>query len=273
MVSVDQVYMIGHMKNADGSINNKNVVLSAACEAAELFQCMMAVNQKLEDWQRFNHTLEMHLRSVECEKIHDICQELLRMSHTTVTKLLYELDSVHGIGLIERYRQGNNRPSVIYVKNFVKRSRGKPVRYFASGTPETGNPDCKELEIRIARNWKSGTQKNRSPDCKNLDGSNTKINKTEKNHTDKSKGNTPTLEEKFSQYGRFKNVVLSEAELQELMTLFPWDYQKRIDHLSVYMKSSGKEYQNHFATICLWAERDGTRAGMDKYEFQEGESL
>ena len=34
MVSVDQAYMVGHMKNADGSINNKNVVLSAACEAA-----------------------------------------------------------------------------------------------------------------------------------------------------------------------------------------------------------------------------------------------
>lgn len=74
MVSVDQAYMVGHMKNADGSINNKNVVLSAACEAAELFQCMMSVNQKLEDWQRFNHTLEMHLGSVECEKIHNICQ-------------------------------------------------------------------------------------------------------------------------------------------------------------------------------------------------------
>lgn len=57
MVSVDQAYMVGHMKNADGSINNKNVVLSAACEAAELFQCMMSVNQKLEDWQRFNHIL------------------------------------------------------------------------------------------------------------------------------------------------------------------------------------------------------------------------
>ncbi|MFQ9157401.1 MAG: hypothetical protein ACLR5B_07175 [Blautia sp.] len=123
---------------------------------------------------------------------------------------------------------------------------------------ETGSPERK---------------KNRSPDCKNLDGNNTKINKTEKNHTDKSKGNTSALEEKFSLYGRFKNVVLSEAELRELMMLFPWDYQKRIDHLSVYMKSSGKEYQNHFATICLWAERDGARAGMDKYEFQEGESL
>lgn len=81
MVSVDQAYMVGHMKNADGSINNKNVMLSAACEAAELFQCMMSVNQKLEDWQRFNHTLEMHLRSVECEKIHDICQAVYGMKH------------------------------------------------------------------------------------------------------------------------------------------------------------------------------------------------
>ena len=64
MVSVDQAYMVGHMKNADGSINYKNVVLSAACEAAELFQCMMSVNQKLEDWQRFNHTLEQHLEGL-----------------------------------------------------------------------------------------------------------------------------------------------------------------------------------------------------------------
>ncbi len=168
------------------------------------------------------------------------------MSHTTVTKLLYELDSVHGIGLIERYRQGNNRPSVIYVKNFVKRIRGKPVRYFCLWNARTwnsrlqgiGNPDCKKLEVRNA--------KNRSPDCKNLDGSNTKINKTEKNHTDKSKGNTPALEEKFGLYGRFKNVVLSEAELRELMMLFPWDYQKRIDHLSVYMKSSGKRISEPF---------------------------
>ena len=193
-------------------------------------------------------------------KAFTLLQQIQKYANACLEKGTPEYEAVmHSISILE--------------KNFVKRSRGKPVRYFVSGMPETGNPDCKELEIRIARNWKSGTQKNRSPDCKNLDGSNTKINKTEKNHTDKSKGNTPALEEKFSQYGRFKNVVLSEAELQELMTLFPWDYQKRIDHLSVYMKSSGKEYQNHFATICLWAERDGTRIGMDKYEFQEGESL
>ncbi len=70
---------------------------------------------------------------------------------------------------------------------------------------ETGSPERK---------------KNRSPDCKNLDGNNTKINKTEKNHTDKSKGYTSALEEKFSLYGRFKNVVLSEAELREFDDAF-----------------------------------------------------
>ena len=81
MVSVDKAYMIGHMRNANGSLNNKNLVLSAEFEAAELFQCMMEINQKLDDWQRFNHTLNMHLRSVECEKIHDICQAVYAMRH------------------------------------------------------------------------------------------------------------------------------------------------------------------------------------------------
>ena len=82
-------------------------------------------------------------------------QELLRMSHTTVTKLLYELDSVHGIGLIERYRQGNNRPSVIYVKNFVKRIRGSH--------REQGTGDYKAKSIyeagRFDKKVKSGYQR------------------------------------------------------------------------------------------------------------------
>lgn len=74
-------------------------------------------------------------------------------------------------------------------------------------------------------------------------------------------------------YGKFQNVFLSDAEYQELTEMFPWDYRKRIEQLSVYIKSSGKQYQNHFATICLWAERDGISAGNGKYDYEEGESL
>ena len=86
---------------------------------------------------------------------------------------------MHGIGLIERYRQGNNRPSVIYVKKFCETEQRKArkilcfwnARNWKSTLQGIGNPDCKKLEVRNA--------KNRSPDFKNLDGSNTKINKTE----------------------------------------------------------------------------------------------
>ena len=82
-------------------------------------------------------------------------QEVLHMSHTTVTKLLRELDSVHGIGLIERYRQGCNRPSVIYVKNLLSFWNA---RNLLSGTQESGSPECKKLAVRNAKKWKSGVQ-------------------------------------------------------------------------------------------------------------------
>lgn len=74
-------------------------------------------------------------------------------------------------------------------------------------------------------------------------------------------------------YGRFKNIKLSEEEYLELCELFPDIYQKMIDQLSVYMKSSGKTYQDHFATLLLWGEREGKSIGGGRYDFQEGECL
>ena len=107
---------------------------------------------------------------------------------------------------------------------------------------------------------KAGIQKTRSPDFKNIYPSNTDINKTEKNKTDKSK-KASRKKENTRLYGRFKNIRLSEEEYLELCELFPDIYQKMIDQLSVYMKSSGKTYQDHFATLLLWAEREGKSMG------------
>jgi hypothetical protein len=195
-------------------------------------------------------------------------QQTLRASHTTVTKLLYELDSFHGIGLIERYRQGCNRPSIIYVKNFVSRTRDRP-----NGVQENGNPECRKLEVRSERNWKSGAQETGSPDCKNLEVNNTNKSKTDNNDTDRSeRAATPAMES--SPYsGRFGNVKLSPEEYRELGSLYPRGHKKMIDHLSSYMRSTGKTYRDHFATLILWAERDGVSSGERKYECEEGECL
>lgn len=45
--------------------------------------------------------------------------ETMHCRSEKATKLLTELDSKKGIGLIERIRQGQGKPSMIFVKNFA----------------------------------------------------------------------------------------------------------------------------------------------------------
>jgi len=49
--------------------------------------------------------------------------ETLGCAEQKANKLLNELDSTRGIGLIERVRRGLGRPNIIYVKNFITEYR------------------------------------------------------------------------------------------------------------------------------------------------------
>lgn len=199
-------------------------------------------------------------------------KQLLHMSHTTIIKLLHELDTEHGIGLIERYQRGCNRPAIIYVKNFIKPYHTSDSEFDIPGIPKTRKPAFKNIEPRPSKKLKAGAQKTRRPDFNNFYPSNTDINKTDNNNIDRSK--------KYSRktkncrlYGRFENIYLSEKEYQELCELFPDIYQRMIDQLSTYMKSSGKNYQDHFATLLIWSEREVNRIRSGRYDFKEGECL
>ena len=50
-------------------------------------------------------------------------QENLNCGHDKATKLLVELDTKSGCGLIERVKQGQGRPARIYVKRFTTGTR------------------------------------------------------------------------------------------------------------------------------------------------------
>ena len=50
----------------------------------------------------------------------DDVREMMRCGEQKAVKLLAELDSVNGIGLIEKKRQGLGKPNLIFVKNFVR---------------------------------------------------------------------------------------------------------------------------------------------------------
>lgn len=66
------------------------------------------------------------------------------------------------------------------------------------------------------------------------------------------------IKEKGEGYGKYKNVLLSTDEFYRLKELFPNDYSERIERLSTYLASSGKQYKSHLATIESWANREKT---------------
>ena len=67
-------------------------------------------------------------------------------------------------------------------------------------------------------------------------------------------------------YGEFENVALSEEELEKLKERFPYDWQERIERLSAYMKSTGKRYKSHYATILNWARKEKTGEGKESHK-------
>ena len=62
-------------------------------------------------------------------------------------------------------------------------------------------------------------------------------------------------------YGEYKNVLLTDDELDKLKAEYP-DWKERIERLSSYVESTGRRYKSHYATIRMWARKDGNKGGM-----------
>ena len=74
---------------------------------------------------------------------------LLGYSHTKVIKLFSELDSTKGVGLIDKKKQGQGKPTIIYVKNYSSESRNKTI-------PKTDNhKTCESATCKTSRNQQS----------------------------------------------------------------------------------------------------------------------
>lgn len=71
-------------------------------------------------------------------------------------------------------------------------------------------------------------------------------------------------------YGEYKNVLLSDEDMEKLKAEFPADWQQRIERLSGYIASTGKSYKNHLATIRNWAKRDKEKGAAEKKQKNDG---
>lgn len=82
-----------------------------------------------------------------------------------------------------------------------------------------------------------------------------------------------TYEPEHHLFGIFHNVRLTDDELNELMRLHPDDYIEMIENMSTYMRSNGKVYADHFATLMRWKRNDEKQAETkpkgtaEKYDF------
>lgn len=63
------------------------------------------------------------------------------------TKLLKELDSENGIGLIEKKRLGLGKPNVIYVKKFLMKETKSPKDAEESADKQESQNECSNVEI------------------------------------------------------------------------------------------------------------------------------
>ena len=183
------------------------------------------------------------------------------ISKPTAIKTLDELDSKKGIGLIERVRIGLGKPNIIYVKDFmsvfqVKENDFQKLKNFTS--------EVKDVDLR--------SKENELQEVKNVD----------RNYIENNKSKYSKREYSFCEkgLGTFQNVFLTAEDISDLQIIMNSQLDNYIERLSAYIKSTGKTYKDHKATILSWFYKDQGRGKEVKTsniptweEYDKGEHL
>lgn len=191
-------------------------------------------------------------------------EEIMRrrnISKPTAIKTLDELDSKKGIGLIERVRLGLGKPNIIYVKDFMSvfQVKGNDFQKSKNFTSEV-----KDVDLR--------SKENELQEVKNVDS----------NYIENNKSKYSKREYSFCEngLGTFQNVFLTDEDIFDLQIKLNAQLDNYIERLSAYIKSTGKIYKDHKATILSWFYKDQGKSKQPKTsnvptweEYNKGEHL
>lgn len=175
------------------------------------------------------------------------------------------------ITIVQEKEKGKMKRNVYTLAHFPKKveellqeiqkaepqSENQTVENPESEKPQSENPTA-ENPTAENRTGNNNSLKNNSIK------SNSIKNKKEKEPTlpevdpsQKTKYDTKIIPQKHK-HGEFKNVLLTDEELQKLQDKFS-DWNERLESLSYYLESTGKKYKSHYATILSWARRDAAK--------------
>lgn len=188
----------------------------------------------------------------------------INRSRPTAVKALDELDKkTGGIGLIERKRLGFGKPNIIYVKDFTS---------YKDEKLENQTSRSKDIEFQEVKKFNYKSKETELQEVKKLDPTNTNYIKTDSTKTD--------FNQEQKAFGAFQNVFLSNKELSNLKTILSHQLENYIQRLSSYLKSTGRTYEDHEATILSWFYKDqGQQTRSEKSnipsleEYERGEHL
>lgn len=107
-------------------------------------------------------------------------------------KIMAELDTGKGIGLIQRVKRGLGKPTIIYVKSFIIREKTEKEQ--VAGTPKQAEHEGRDsedgtAEVKTSEKPKSGVRESRSPEVGKTDPNYTDYNNTDLSDTDRSNTN------------------------------------------------------------------------------------
>jgi phage gp36-like protein len=163
-------------------------------------------------------------------------QELMNCGHNKAVRLLAELDSIKGIGLIERVKQGMGRPNRIYVMNFLVSEEIK---------------DFPKEEVMTSEKGKSRVPEKGSQDFPKKELINTDLNKTEVNETEKNESNRSIYpsknshaiekENEMDRWMEFRDVFKKNIDYEIMMQRYP-DSIPEILEILVETACSGSKY-------------------------------
>jgi len=164
----------------------------------------------------------------------------INRSRPTAVKALDELDkNTGGIGLIERKRLGFGKPNIIYVKDFTS---------YEGEKLENQTSRSKDIELQEVKKFNYRSKETELQEVKKVDPTNTNYIKTDYIKTD--------FNQEQKAFGAFQNVFLSDKELSNLKTILSNQLENYIQRLSSYLKSTGRTYEDHEATILSWFYKD-----------------
>lgn len=184
--------------------------------------------------------------------------EWLGCGRSTAKRVLAKLAEK---GLVAKVVAGDGiTPNSYTTLPLVKNGEGETPQGWGQNGPGGGV----KMNLGVGSKWPQGWGQN-EPGGRVKMNPNNYINNNINNYKEReetsaaaspSPASAPAPQKVKHKYGEYKNVLLTDEELDKLKTDYPQDWQQRIDRLSEYIESSGKRYKNHYATIKAWARRD-----------------